>query len=256
MKSRRPTTTGRPAGYKSPRAITVDGTVFSVTTGIARTSNGWRICIERVGEKTFQARFADSTHGSAAGALQAAERRLSQLDMRPAFQGISLSRSEIRVFNVERKVRKIKGGGMPHFALSVRPSQGHLLRGWMTVHLGSIETLEQDRVDYAVSVLAARWRRYRQESAKTDFATAVDAVDYRNIRPLRKHPYTLRCQDLRMWTGKGDNVTFSPSRTVDSDRCRAGSSRWYWPEMPGMCRENAGPWPANGVALSGPTRSV
>lgn len=192
------------------RQMTVGTYTYEVPRYIYRLRNKWRVSIERIGQRTIRKYFPD--HGNTATALQQAIAWLSALDVRAPFTEIPLQRIAHRQLKLYRRTDRdgYSDNRTPSFSLRFEPSKSEWMRGWMTVFLGTKETMTQKRINQALGLLAARLHAYREESARTSAEIAVDSQDYNHITPLDVHPYRLRKRDVVSWNGEGTLISYFP----------------------------------------------
>lgn len=110
----------------------------------------------------------------------------------------------------------------PAFQLEVFPSKSAWRRSWMTIYLGSMATITQERIDVAVATLHARTALYREIYARTDRETALDSAEVHmlDVEPPANPDYPTRLQlnDVLCWTGISEGVTYLPKSDVDPGR--------------------------------------
>jgi len=157
------------------RKLKVGDVVFDVPRCVYRRRDGWRVQVERVGQKTIRKNFIDGA--CALSALQRAAAWLQKLEVRSAFREIPLHRQAHRRITLARRTdRDGKAyNRWPAYSLEFEPSKSEWMRGWMKIFAGSAVTLTQKRLDEALASMAGRIRAYRENAARSGAEKALDA---------------------------------------------------------------------------------
>lgn len=202
-----PTTPLDLSPYKT-RQMEVNGVTYTLMTNVGREKAGWRVTVERTGEKRSKKFFADSQFKGTRLALDAAHRWLIGLQVRRPYEGIDLTREPARKLELRRHV--IDGENPEYgFVLRIAASKSVEQRDWMTEPLGPGSQLSQAKLKIAIARLHGRWFEYRRRKVAMSNEEALDA-DYSRVTPAQQNEHNTRLLvgDIRKWTGVGRGVTF------------------------------------------------
>lgn len=213
------------AAYKTKTKV-VDGRPYLVMPNVQREKAGWRVSIERVGEPRTRKFFADSMYDSTQSALDAAHTWLTSQVVRKPYEGIDLAREPARKMQLRRHETTEGSKRLYRYELRIPASRSAWQRPWMTLYVGNIGSLSQERLRHAIAVLHGRWFEFRRRSLQVGIEAALE-LDYTEVAPAPRAAYdtSLMVSDVLAWNGKGKGVSYSPNPSsaelVDPKRARA-----------------------------------
>jgi len=208
----------RPSGVAT-RTVYVSGVAYHLEPNVYRETiaDGWRVQIDRKGERRRKKYFADRGHGGTKPALDAAHAWLNAQDVRPAFEQIGLSRKDERSIELRRFVAEVDGRPCYRFELRIRASKGAWQRSWMTEPLGIAPFVTQRIITNAIARLHGRWFAYERNKLHMGNARALDE-DYSEAPPAIPAMYSTRLlvRDVKQWTHNGRGITFMQAAASDA----------------------------------------
>lgn len=213
------------SAYKTKTKV-VEGRSYQVMPNVQREKAGWRVSIERVGEPRTRKFFADSLHVSTQSALDAAHVWLTSKVVRKPYEGIDLTREPARKMQLRRHEHLEGEKRLHRYELRIPASRSAWQRPWMSLYVGNIGSLSQERLRHAIAVLHGRWFEFRRRSLEVGIEAALE-LDYTEVAPAPRAAYdtTLMVSDVLAWNGKGKGVSYSPNPStaapVDPKRARA-----------------------------------
>lgn len=201
----------------STRSVEVDGVEYTVPFGIIPTQFGWRARWSLPGYPVLYWRF-EARDLSRAEKLEQAIRWYRMPHPR-----------QFLVQRIATEGGTGREGYTPRFTLLMK-NYGLHRRPWMSVNLGGLWFITEERIQEAIQYLNRNLDHYEVRRLTMGHKDAA-AFRTRDIDPMLKlvpgrRPMRVGLHDLLAWTGTSELVAFDPPETV-----APGRKRLYWPEL-------------------------